>query len=104
MWVRALCDPAQGLERVTEREVERLGEDADALGAMLDGLLQVRVRVRVGVGVRVRVRVRVSVRPEPQPLPEPEPRRTVASGGPSPRSTRRGWPRRASASVRTTRS
>ena len=65
MWVRALCDPAQGLESVTESEVEGLGEDTDALGAMLDGLLQVRVRVRVGV----RVRVRVSVRPEPQPLP-----------------------------------
>jgi len=40
MWVRALCDPAQGLEGATEQEVEGLGEDAAALGAMLDGLLQ----------------------------------------------------------------
>ena len=52
MWVRALCDPAQGLEGATEQEVEGLAEDAAALGAMLDGLLQVRVRVRVRVRVK----------------------------------------------------
>ena len=40
MWVRALCDPPHGLESTTEQEVEGLGGDAEALGAMLDALLQ----------------------------------------------------------------
>ena len=38
MWVRALCDPAHGLETLTEQEVEGLGGDAEALGAMPDAL------------------------------------------------------------------
>ena len=41
MWVRALCDPPHGLESTTEQEVEGLGGDAEALGAMLDALLQI---------------------------------------------------------------
>lgn len=38
MWVRALCDPAQGLEAATEQDVETIGGDAEALGATLDAL------------------------------------------------------------------
>ena len=38
MWVRALCDPAHGLETLTEQEVEGLGGDVAALGAMPDAL------------------------------------------------------------------
>jgi len=49
MWVRALCDPARGLETLTEQEVEGLGGDAEALGAMLDALLQENGCLRGGV-------------------------------------------------------
>ena len=40
MWIRALCDPTQGLEETTEQDVEGLAGDAEALGGMIDALLQ----------------------------------------------------------------
>jgi len=40
MWIDALQDPSQGLEATTEQEVGDISGDAEALGGMLDALLE----------------------------------------------------------------
>ena len=40
MWIRALQDPSEGLEALTESDAAAVAEDAEKAGLMLDALLQ----------------------------------------------------------------
>ena len=91
MWIRALQDPSEGLEALTESDAAAVAEDAEKAGLMLDALLQ------------------DCPDPNPSPNRNPDPysnsttltltptcyRSTAPSAVPSPPSTPSGWRRRA---------
>ena len=90
MWIRALQDPSEGLEALTESDAAAVAEDAEKAGLMLDALLQDCPDPNPSPTATLTL----TLTPNPNPKPS-SCRSTAPSAAPSPPSTPSGWRRRA---------